>query len=453
MGRQYKILSILLVIALIGTTVWGNMERSLREQYELALNNEYQRMFYDMKDHIETVQVSLSKVILSASKEQNILLLSQIWQQALNAQEKLTQLPIQHENTKKTEKFLNQVGDFCYALIIGELNDIPMKEDKSTSLAELEGYTTMLTQELKTAEDKLKEGTASIQMLKQNAGEEIQEADESMIDVNIANFEESMSEYPELIYDGPFSDQTMNIKPKGLTGDEIIGEKAEQLVRLLLGEENITEISMFEAGKDSDTVLIPSYTFNIKLGEQEMYMGISKVGGHIVWMEKPREVGEPTMDENQAQQIAVDYLKNLGYNSMEPNYSLIYNNTILFNFAYTEKDVTIYTDLIKVKVALDNGEIVGMDTAAYLKSHHQREEDFLTADITVEEARNKVKVDFNIEDTRLSVIPKHGKIEALCYEFSGKYQGSDFLVYINAKTGKQEEILKIIKNENGTLMI
>lgn len=453
MGRRYKIFSLLLAIALIASAIWGNIEHNLRKEYELTLNNEYKRMFYEMKDHIETVQVSLSKVMLSASKEQNILLLSQIWQQALNAQGKISQLPLQHDNLKKTEKFLNQVGDFCYALIIGELNDEPVKEEQSGSLKELEGYTTMLTQELKTAEDKIKDGSASIKRLEKETEEDMQEAEDDMIDLNLVNFEESMAEYPELIYDGPFSDQTMNVEPKGLTGEEISAEQAEKKLRELMVDKNITEITMFEAGDDADTVMIPAYTYTLKANGSEVYAGISKKGGHIIWMESSRKVNNPTIDKDKAQQIAIEYLNEIGYESMEPNYSLIYNNAILFNFAYKEKDTTIYTDLIKVKIALDDGEVVGIDTSAYLKSHHQRETEFFVPQLTAEEARNEVKVDFNIEEVRLTVIPKYGKIETLCYEFSGKYQDSDFLVYINAKTGKQADILKIIKNENGTLMI
>lgn len=453
MERRYKIFSLLLIITLVGTVVWGNIEHNMRKDYEYALNNEYQRMFFEMKDHVETVQVSLSKVLLSMSKEQNILLLSQIWQQALNAEEKLSQLPLRHDNLTKTEKFLNQVGDFCYALIIGELSDTPLNEEQSNSLKELQTYTTTLTEELNLAESKLKEGKATIRKLKYGSGDKIEEINDDMIDINMINFEESMSEYPELIYDGPFSEQTINEPPKGLTGEEITPEKAEEILKQVAGDDNLSEITMFESGEDADSVLIPAYTFSAKSGDVEIYAGISKIGGHIVWMEKPRDVTSVSLEEEEAQQIAQEYLKNLGYENMEPNYSVRYNNSILFNFAYTENDVTIYTDLIKVKVALDDGEVVGIDAAAYVKSHHEREIDVLTPTMNLEEARGNVKVDFNIENERLTIIPKYGKIEVLCYEFSGKYDDSDFLVYINAKTGKQEEILKIIKDENGTLMI
>ena len=33
----------------------------------------------------------------------------------------------------------------------------------------------------------------------------------------------------------------------------------------------------------------------------------------------------------------------------------------------------MYPDLIKVKVALDNGEVLGMETTGYLNNHTQRD--------------------------------------------------------------------------------
>ena len=134
--------------------------------------------------------------------------------------------------------------------------------------------------------------------------------------------------------------------------------------------------------------------------------------------------------------------------NMEPNYSLRYDGVGIFNFAYKKDDVTIYSDLIKVSVALDNGEIVGYDANTYLMNHQER--DIPEPKLTQEAAREKVKVDYDIDSIRLAIIPK-GSREPLCYEFKGKYRGSDFIIYINAVTGDEEEILQIIKNENGTL--
>ena len=51
----------------------------------------------------------------------------------------------------------------------------------------------------------------------------------------------------------------------------------------------------------------------------------------------------------------------------------------------------------------------------------------------------------------ISIIPTEWRTEIFCYEFKGKINDTDFLVYINAETGKEEDILVIIETPNGIL--
>ena len=59
----------------------------------------------------------------------------------------------------------------------------------------------------------------------------------------------------------------------------------------------------------------------------------------------------------------------------------------------------------------------------------------------------------NVEITseRLALIPTEWSSEVLTYEFKGKVDDTDFLVYINAETGREENILVIIDTPNGIL--
>ena len=171
--------------------------------------------------------------------------------------------------------------------------------------------------------------------------------------------------------------------------------------------------------------------------------------GKVLWMANSRPVSKASISIDQAQDKALKFLKSKGFNSMEPNYYLRHDNTVLFNFVYKEKDVTIYPDLVKVKVALDNGEIVGFDASGYYLNHRE-DRNIEAAKITAEEARAGIRVDYDIDSIRLALIPK-GKEEILCYEFKGKYDGSDYIIYINALDGEEEQILQLIKDENGTL--
>ena len=109
----------------------------------------------------------------------------------------------------------------------------------------------------------------------------------------------------------------------------------------------------------------------------------------------------------------------------------------------------MYPDLIKIKVALDNGEILGIETTGYLSNHEER--NLKTAKITKEEAKKKLNKNLNIMSEKMAVIPTEYKTEIFCYEFKGKIDDREFIVYINAETGEEEDILVIYNTPNGVL--
>ena len=68
-------------------------------------------------------------------------------------------------------------------------------------------------------------------------------------------------------------------------------------------------------------------------------------------------------------------------------------------------------------------------------------------------AKSKVLDGIEILNTRLSVVPIETKTEKLCYEFSGEMDGETYYVYIDAVSGRQVEMFKVIESTEGSLLI
>lgn len=441
------VLSLLLVASL----VWGYNQYSIRGQYETALDNHYQRLFYDVKSHVENVQVSLSKALLATTKERNVLLFTQIMDDAASAKDKLAQMPISHADSASTEKFLTQASDYSYFIIQKHLEGQDITPEQREALKSIQLNAEAFNNELNLLADNIMEKNFIVGMARAGMDSNTEAMSANTFVTSLVNLEKEVAKAPELIYDGPFADQMVNKKAVGLSGNQVDINKAQQAALNFIGRENQGNIQAFEEGEGINDLKIPSYTFQIenKNGRNQLiYVSVSKQGGKVLNMTNPRGVNEKKLSVEQGLKKAQEYLINKGFDNMEPNYNLRYDGTVLYNFVYTEGDVTIYPDLIKVKVALDTGEIVGFDASAYYLNHQKRN---LNQDsISESEARAQVKTDFNIDSIRLAMIPK-GEKEVVCYEFKGKYEGADFIVYINAQTGQEEQILQIIKNENGTL--
>lgn len=443
----------LLGLLLVASLVWGYNQYSIRGKYEVALDNHYQRLFYDVKSHVDKVQVSLSKALLATTKERNILLFSQIMSDATQAQDKLAQMPISHAETGTTEKYLTQAADYSYFIIKKHLEGQDITPEQRKALKDIQLNTTAFNNELSILAESMADENFLVGMANEgrlNSNKEEGTTENSLV-TSLVNLDKEVAKTPELIYDGPFSDQMLNRKPVGLEGENVDVNQAQQAAIDFVGKDMAGDVQAFEEGEGMNEVRIPAYVFQIastKGRDIVYYVSVSKQGGKVINITNSRGVNEKKLSVEEGQQKALEYLDNKGFENMEPNYHLQYDGTILYNFVYTQDKVTIYPDLIKVKIALDTGEVVGFDASAYYLNHKARELNDVV--LSQEEARKVVKQDFNIDSVRLALIPK-GEKETLCYEFKGKYEGADFLVYINAETGEEEQILQIIEDENGTL--
>jgi germination protein YpeB len=201
----------------------------------------------------------------------------------------------------------------------------------------------------------------------------------------------------------------------------------------------------------SENGTIKSYSFEITTNNNDIItIAISQKGGHIVFMNYNRDVLDKKISVKEAEDKAIEFLNSKGYINMKKTYSIKEQGIITINYAYEEDNVIVYPDLIKVKVALDNGDILGIETTGYLNNHEKRDVDKSDI-ITSEEAMKLANENLKIEETRLAIIPTEFKTEVFCWELKGTVEKRNFLLYVNAKTGKVEDILVIIQTENGTL--
>lgn len=444
MNRRW-IIPLIVGLALVITGIWGIEQNRQKRAYQIYMQNQYQRMFYDLLGHVENIQVDLSKVLVSGSPEHNNNLFSNISRQSFSAQEKLNQLPISHVALNKTSKFLAQIADYSSSMT---KKNTPLNADQMETVAGLHNSAAKLTEELRGLFDMITDGTIKMGELRREGGFQLARAPERNLDGEFSKIHEKMADYPTLIYDGPFSDHLLEPKPRELKGESITFDRAKEIAKRFVGPEDIREI---RRGSDSSG-FIKTYGLEIiPEGNRRspIYVSITKTGGHVAWMLNTRGIGESKLSMEEMKQKAETFLKEKGYANMIATYSVVTGDTGVVNFAYTQDGVIIYPDLLKVKVALDNGEVVGFEAQKFLMSHHDR--DIRKPRLTEEEARRFISNQFNVSKGRLALIPLEDKTEVLTYEFKSKYQEDEFLIYINADTGDQEMILKIIKDKTGTL--
>lgn len=447
MDKKKKIITWVIIILLLVTVgVLGYFLYKKNSEIELASKNLYNNNFYELVNYVQNVETYLAKSTISTSSTHSAETLTYLWREANLAQTYLASLPIESQELEKTEKFLNQVSDYSYTLSRKNIKGTDLTEEELKNLEELHNYSTELKNVLNQLGTDLEQGAITWKDLKSNSNEEFAQAVSSNLDV-FSSLEEDFHEYSGLIYDGAFSEHLTSTEPKGLTGNEIGEDDAIKKIKDIFGSENIKEISNLGVNENSE---LPSYNFSLKNQKDEtITIAITKKGGHIVYFNCDREVSDEKLKYEDANKKGLEFLNNLGVNNMKETYYLNEDGIITINYAYKQNDVVMYPDLIKVKVALDNGEILGIETKGYLNNHTERQ--ISKNLITIDEAKRKLNKDLNIQSEGMAIIPTEYKTEILCYEFKGKIEDSEFLVYINAETGDEEDILIIYNTPNGVL--
>lgn len=399
-----------------------------------TLSQNYHRAIEDLSACADNITNTLSKEIYCGTPEMLQKLSIKLWNDSNNAKIALSQIPMEEIALEKTYKFLSQVGN--YALSISEKSESGeiLTEDEYKNLQSLYKLSKQFSESLWELE--------STQNLTENSN--LAQLSDLEITSGFKEMEEGFQDYPSLIYDGPFSDHILEKEPEMTKNQDEVTEsyaknRASKVAQINENQLNSTE---GEFGK------MPSYVFE----GDGVTVAITKNGGFVSYMLKSRSPNSTTISTAKAQNNAVDYLLNLGIENMKVTYFECYNNVMTINFASKQDDILCYTDLIKVSVALDNGEIIGFDGRGYIVNHYLRS--FPEISLSEKNARSKLSPLLTVKKSQLALIPTDSQGEVLCYEFlCSSTDQNDILVYIGVESGIEEDILILFSSENGSLAI
>lgn len=130
---------------------------------------------------------------------------------------------------------------------------------------------------------------------------------QNAVDVKFGRVEKNFTEYPTLIYDGPFSDKVINGKPKDLNGENINVQKAKEIAKRFVVGADVGNIIETSSGKGSIETfgleMIPKNNDRSK----SIHIDVTKKGGHVLWMINPRTVPQKKLTDQQASNIAKDF--------------------------------------------------------------------------------------------------------------------------------------------------
>lgn len=422
-----------LLVALVGTSIWGIVGQVNRARYRVRLKTMYERSYYSFVTAMDDLEVNLSKLMVSDAPEQDVLLLSRVTKLAGDTGRELSALTVDGNATAEVMNFVAKLEDYCQVLAQ------QTAEGRPISAVDRENLGSMLERQLEL--NNMVRGMNVDALSNVDAGHVEPNTEENPFYASI----EPETQVPALIYDGPFSDAAVG-KPKALDGEWIDEVVAQSVALGFVGEERVTAIQSSH-GMEGDME-----TYGLTLDTRDagrIYMQITKKGGHVLMMMPETSPKESNYSVEQCRQSAEGFLYAHGYGLMEANYWQMYSGIVVFNFCPVVDGIRLYPDLVKVQISMETGQVIGFEAGNYLRNHVQRS--LPEPVLSQSEALAKTQA-IEIGAVRLCVIPTAGE-EKFCYEISGKRGDDRYLIYVNAQTGRVENILKLLLEDDKEMVI
>lgn len=430
-----------IIIALI---IWAWSQMINRQNTLNSLNNQYNRAFMELVTYVDDIQTSLDKGLLASTPAQMASISGELFRQSTAAKACLGQLPISDISMDNTSKFLSQVGDYTYVLSQNMINDEKISEEEYQTLASLSDFAKGLNTSLSDIQSDLFEG--NISFVQDSSKGTVRAADD--FGTGMETIEKEFQEYPSLIYDGPFSEHIQSSRPLML---ENTTEFSQDECKRRAAEFLNIDINSLTFESEMQNTNMNAFTFTSNDKTRQRSISLTKQGGYVIYYLDNRIVTEEKLSFADAAAKASEFLTAHGYSSMKQSYYDKSNCVATINFAYQQGNITCYSDLIKVRVALDTGEIVGFEAKGYLMSHAAR--NINPPKISKSDAISKINSHLTVEGATLAIIPKDSLKEVLCWEIHGKANDKNFIIYINADNGREEKILLLLESPDGILTI
>ena len=408
----------------------ASAERELRYRGDQA--------FSELCDAAESLDAALKKTLYAVTPGMTVQLCAEAYSRAQTAAAALSALPFPMQELERTAAFLSTAGDYTASLMRRCGGGEALTGEDLNNLRALSAGAGLLSENLRQLRADLADGLVGA-----DAAAALEAGLPSLSD-SFLQMEQEFPELPVLVYDGPFSSDVTERSPRMTEDAGDIDENAAVLVAAgFLGVRS--NLLRCEGAADGR---IPVW----RVTSGDVTVSVSRRGGYVVQAIAARTPTRSVFSEKDALAAARAVLSRGSFPKMAESYHIVQANAMTVTYCAVQDGAVCYPDMVKVTVAMDDGELLRYDAEGYLTCHTRR--DLPAPVMTPEEAAGRVPEGLTLVKQGLAVIPSAGTAELFCRELVCQTEeGEHYLLYFNAVTGAQERILILLEDETGTLAL
>lgn len=425
----------------ITLSIWGavNAFKLAVAKREIKASNE--RALTQLGTYLDDISLNLQKCTYCSGEGMLSDVTSKIWRSSASAKESLSEITDGNVELSGIYKFLSQVGEYTLAMKERIAKGEKITPEETEILNKLLNYSEQLSKNVNYLIEQEENGLLDFEEIKTTLQKE--DSEKMLLSTGLNDANQSLNDYPTLIYDGPFSDHIMNKK-------SVLVEKMKVVTEAQAKEKAADFLKIKSDGlqllsKTNNN--LSTYTFY----NQDYTVSVTQKGAVVVSVLKSQYVSEIKLSTEEAIKKAAEYLNERGYTKIKESYYSTTDGICTVNFSYYDNGITYYTDLIKVSVALDSGEITGFDATGYVMNHKTRT---IPSNVkyTPIQAKKLINENLSVISYKKAVIPTDWEDEIYVYEYRCiDEKKQEVLVYIDPVTGEEEDVLILLYTDGGVL--
>lgn len=429
-------LCIVLSVSLLMVSVFFASSVTETKQYKTELSNLYLKSMYNFVDDVADIEVGLSKLMATNTSSTQRDILSDIYVATNNASNNISNLPIESIKTNNVSSLINTLGGFIYSLLNRSYDNENISDSDYKQLEQMYIRTKALLYDVNEYIGTTKNKYDILKNI------DFKNVENSKFDGGMYTNESSSSKIPSLIYDGPFSDSVINKEIKGLGSTNYTETQAYEIVEKLYPDTKIKYIG------DSEGVFA---TYNYKVvSDNILYVNVTKLGGMVLSIVSYGSDGDSVYSVKDGITIAENFAKTMGINNMYGVWTQNINNVLYVNLAPIVDRVVYYPDLIKVKVDLTTGLVIGWEAKNYAYNHTERSEYKTTTSIL--DGDKYLNDRLEVVERNYAVIPNKYVGETNVYEYICKWSDYTYYIYLDVETFKEVNVMRVVETNSGSLI-
>ncbi|MCO7127049.1 germination protein YpeB [Sporolactobacillus shoreicorticis] len=437
MKRRYWIvgLSVIAVALLIGLGVWGYQEHQMKKTVMINAENHYQQAFHELTYYVDSLEESLGTALAMQSRESMRPQLVETWRLSALAHAAANELPLTFLPFNRTNEFLAHVGEFTYNTGVKTINDRPLSSKEFKNLTKLYSESMTIRDELRDVQAKVMAQHLRWMDVEQALKSKKQNQDNQVID-GMKRVDGQATEYTQSFSpENPHNVVLEKKKINPMKGAQVKSSQAIENLKKWVNKPHAQTRKVTQTGKGSN---VPAYEILMNDKGRSLNASVTKKGGHITWFLFERPVKKETINLYDASKRSENFLKQRQVKDMILTKRNKYNHVAVLTYVLQKKGVRIYPASMRIKVALDNGEILAFDQTDYLFNKYDHVP--LQPKLSEKEARKQLNSNLNVQESELAVFQNPMLKNVLCYEFFATRNNDTYRVMLNADNGDQEKI-------------